>query len=451
MIETAHPAESIGDPPILLGEASGTIACGALFVAVFLFFWISVNPFIDLTDPTSQTPTDAAGVLNQVVAFGLAAASGLALALGGWRHCRHLAVPLYLAALAWLCFAAAASVDPALSARRFVLTLLIIAMAVNGLLMPRSKRQFGGFLALGLLGVLVVSYGGVVLWPSHAIHSAAEILEPMHAGHWRGPFVHKNAAGGAMALAVIAAIFVARTYGLIAGASLGIGAGLFLIATVSKTSIALLPASLILSEALLRMRRPILRRATLIGVLATFGLLTVGSVVIPAVHAVLEAVSSDPTYTNRTEIWTYGLSRLGERAWLGHGFEAFWRSESVFYADTETFASQAANAHDGYLDILLTTGIPGLLLCLGAFVVQPLMDLDRSLAGGGDPTMTALFTRLWVFCLLQSFLESTFFTNTPGWFMFLIAVLGLRFQAAARTAPCPARGADVRWRGEPVR
>ena len=70
-----------------------------------------------------------------------------------------------------------------------------------------------------------------------------------------------------------------------------------------------------------------------------------------------------------------------------------------------------------------------------------MIDLQRSIEAGSDPATTAFFARLWVFGLLYSFLESIFFNNTPGWFMFLMAVIGLRFLASARvigTPPGPA-------------
>lgn len=434
--KTVHPAE-----PAEVVSESGTgrfaslpslVASGALFLLVFLFFWISVNPFIDLTDPTSQTPSESAGVLNQVAGILLAALSAVSLAFGAWRHTKSLAVPLFLAPLAWFLLAAGLSVDPALSARRYVLTLLIIVQVVNVLLMPGDRRLFAAFLGISVLAVLAICYGGVIFWPSHSIHSADDILEPMHAGHWRGSFLHKNAAGGAMALAVIVSIYVGRAFNGAFGWLLGIASAFFLFATVSKTAIALLPVSLLLSELLLRLPSAPTRSAIVVAVLALFGLFTVGSVVLPPVHTMLAAISSDPTYTNRTEIWSYALSKLGERPLIGHGFEAFWRSDSVFYSATETFASQAANGHDGYLDILLTTGLPGLVLAVGAFVVQPILDLNRSLADRKDPSTTAFFTRIWMFCLLSAFLESIFLNNTPGWFMFLLAIIGLRFLACAR-------------------
>lgn len=437
MTEPGPSPEIVAARPVSSRSALSVVASGLLFLLVFLFFWISVNPFIDLTDPTSQTPSESAGALNQAAVFVLAGLSAAGLALGAWRHAGSLAVPLFLAPLAWYLVTAGLSVEPSLSARRYVLTLLIIVQVVNALLMAGDRRIFSAYLAVSLLAVLLICYGGVALWPSHAVHSADEILEPMHAGHWRGSFLHKNAAGGAMALAVIVSIYVARTFNAAVGWLLGIASAIFLVATVSKTALALLPVSLLLSEILLRVPSPLVRGAIIASVLGLFGLLTVGSVILPPVHAILEVVSSDPTFTNRTEIWSYALSQLGARPLIGHGFEAFWRSGSVFYSASETFASQAANGHDGYVDILLTTGLPGLIISLGAFVVQPLRDLNRSLASGKDPATTAFFTRLWVFCLLTSFLESIFLNNTPGWFMFLLAVIGLRFLACARVIVAP--------------
>jgi len=52
---------------------------------------------------------------------------------------------------------------------------------------------------------------------------------------------------------------------------------------------------------------------------------------------------------------------------------AFWRTRDVFSAEMANFwANLAAHSHDGYLDIALTTGLPGLAFTLLLVVVMPL-------------------------------------------------------------------------------
>lgn len=95
MTEPGPSPEIVAARPVSSRSALSVVASGLLFLLVFLFFWISVNPFIDLTDPTSQTPSESAGALNQAAVFVLAGLSAAGLALGAWRHAGSLAVPLF--------------------------------------------------------------------------------------------------------------------------------------------------------------------------------------------------------------------------------------------------------------------------------------------------------------------------------------------------------------------
>jgi O-antigen ligase len=98
----------------------------------------------------------------------------------------------------------------------------------------------------------------------------------------------------------------------------------------------------------------------------------------------------------------------------------------------ETWAVKAANAHNGYLDMALSAGLPGLALFLVWFVVQPARDLARAAAAGADPLLSTFFVRIWVYAMLTGCLENPYFVGGgPIWITTLMAVLGLRLQARA--------------------
>ena len=103
-------------------------------------------------------------------------------------------------------------------------------------------------------------------------------------------------------------------------------------------------------------------------------------------------------------------------------------------ADANSWAGQAAHAHNGYLDSALSMGLPGLVLVLWAFVVQPFFDVRRAARAGADPALVLMFAQIWLFGIYLSSLESFFFNrNDPIWMTFLFAVFGLRYVACFRT------------------
>ncbi len=71
--------------------------------------------------------------------------------------------------------------------------------------------------------------------------------------------------------------------------------------------------------------------------------------------------------TGRVPLWEELIDRASERPWTGVGFGAFWTPERM--ADVRaTVRWPAVAAHNGYLDEVLGTGLPGLVLLLGAWV-----------------------------------------------------------------------------------
>lgn len=409
------------------------IVSTTLFLAVFLFFWISISPFVDLTDAAVLLPSAGSNTANQAIVIGLALNLVLYAAFTDKARFGVILNAPMLLLFAWLAVSAATSIDPSLSARRVVLTAIVFGIVAVVLMLPKDIERFADLIAAAALLVLAISYCGVVLVPTYAVHQAGELLEPEHAGHWRGPFTHKNGAGAAMVLCVFMGLYVARRRSAVVGWFITIAAGVFLVCSMAKTSMALILPSLLLSWVLVSVRSTTLRLGIVGGLLGLLLLLTVGSVLIPAVAAFNAGVMSDPSFTNRTDIWKFATSAVSARPLFGSGFEAFWGSEDVFFGESTSWANRATNSHDGYLDMLLGTGVPGLCIMLWLFIVDPLKNLKASEASGNDPATTLFFMRIWTYGVFFAGLETFFFTNGgPVWFMFLLAILGMQFQAKAR-------------------
>ena len=87
----------------------------------------------------------------------------------------------------------------------------------------------------------------------------------------------------------------------------------------------------------------------------------------------------------------------------------------------------AGHAHNGYLNLVLTTGLIGTGLFMIWMLFCPLLDYHRSQKTGNDPALALMYLRIWVFMMLYANLESPFFApRGQVWFSLLAAVLALR-------------------------
>jgi len=414
-------------------RAANTAARTVLFMALFLFFWISLNPFVDLTGEAVLDPSAGnSNRLNQIVSLGL---SGLILLFGLFHALRNqilqprlVLIPLF----AWFLFVSILSNEPMLGIKGVVLAVIMTVNASIYLLIPVSERHFAVMLALGTLAALLLSYYGVLFEPNVSIHQATELREPMNAGLWRGHFPHKNSAAAAMVIASFFGLFVMAAWSRLLGGLIVVMAVFFLIHTGGKTSSAMLPATLIVAWAFERFR--FLRVPIAVGGVALFNLLAVGAAVIEPFGAFLTNLGIDATFTNRADIWRFAFGAIAENPILGYGFKGFWQTEELVYSggSIETWAVAAANGHNSFLDITLMTGVPGLLLTLIWVLYLPLRDIARVKPEEQHSPLMRLYFRVWLYTLFNAGLESLFFEGgNMLWFTFMLALYGFRFQASA--------------------
>jgi O-antigen ligase len=250
-------------------------------------------------------------------------------------------------------------------------------------------------------------------------------------------FPHKNQAGAMMAIFVFVGLFVARMRSLALGSVIVAAAVVFLIFSNSKTPIGLLPLALIAAWFIARLRRPALGMAIAAGMIALFNLFSIGSVYFEPVLEILQATMSDPSFTGRSDIWKFALGELAQRPITGFGFSAFWGTERVVFGLSEqgTWATTATDAHNGYLNLAITTGVPGLALAAIWLVALPLLDFYRRSDDPQSRPLALFFLRVWLFGLMMASFESILFPQVGEvWFIFIIAVFGLRYLTQARAA-----------------
>jgi O-antigen ligase len=122
------------------------------------------------------------------------------------------------------------------------------------------------------------------------------------------------------------------------------------------------------------------------------------------------------------------------KPWTGYGFSSFWGSSAVQNLPLGMeWAATAAHSHNGYLDITLAMGLPGLALLIAVFVIAPLRNFHAADCGGNNGPLALALLQVWLFGLYLSSLESFFFDRAdPMWFTLLMAVFGLHYLARFR-------------------
>jgi O-antigen ligase len=404
----------------------------SLFLATFLHVWLTASPFPDLSDASAIELSTNGNVRGQITVILLTGALGAFAVTNRLRLIARVVTPILVVIFLWFACSAVLSLHPALAARRLVLASFVIFQAAILLFLPEDRIHFVRLLAIGALLVLVLCYAGVMFAPQFSIHQAADLAEPQLAGNWRGFFAHKNGAGAGMGILIIFGIYIFRRLNTVLGSVIVALAAFFLFFTESKSPMTLLPLALVFSVVFVHLRNPLGKLTVLISVPAIIGILTIGSVQFAAVDTLVGELLSDPTFTGRNDIWQFTLNHIALRPIIGFGYQAFWGTSELVNSWTwlDSWGYRASDAHNGPLNIAVTTGLVGLLLTLGWVFVRPFLDHVRTAPGRVDPALNMMFVQTWLFGLYLSGFESELFNNgSVVWFMTAVSIIGLRLEA----------------------
>jgi exopolysaccharide production protein ExoQ len=199
----------------------------------------------------------------------------------------------------------------------------------------------------------------------------------IHAGAWRGIYVHKNVLGKIMGLSGIVFVLLSmdtkqkRWYPLV-----GLGLS-FCLLFLSKSSSAMINFLTTIGTIplynTLRWRYHFMVPTIIATVILGGGLslwLNENSAIL------LGSIGKDPTLTGRTEMWPFIMEMIWKQPWLGYGYSAFWNDWDspgayVWYAARWT----PPNSHNGFLDLWLDFGLVGLIIFLLGFLQTSLRGL----------------------------------------------------------------------------
>ncbi|MGU3664391.1 O-antigen ligase family protein [Methylobacterium sp. A49B] len=400
---------------------------GAVFVLLWNHLWL-----VDLADRSSLAAAEDGSALTQLLFLVTGGVMAWAIHRIGIRHLRSLATWPLMACGLWLALTALLSIEPSLSLRRLTLLAIAAGLSAGVLIVARSPRQLALTLAGAALVILIASYLAVALVPNLAIHSAFDVnSDPSHPGLWRGIFPQKNEAGAAMVILVIVGLYVATAASRVLGWTIVLLAAGFLVASGSKTAIALLPVILAVTGLCQVFTGGFARSLLLLGPVIGFSLISIGSVLVAPIRDAVGALLTDATFTGRSEIWQFAIDNIFIRPWRGWGIGAFWMTERTMYGGSEelTWVNSANHSHNAYLDTALIGGFPFLALTVVAFVLAPVRDLQRAAGGTRLDAETLLFLRLWFLGLVSASFETVLYNgNNATCCMFMMAVFGLRLR-----------------------
>jgi exopolysaccharide production protein ExoQ len=318
------------------------------------------------------------------------------------------------------------AVDPDLSLRRCMLVSFIITAVVGSALATDDWRR--------LVNILFWWFSLVVAMNAYAVLTRP----PTSLGH-AGIYPHKNYLGAVSAMIVLTSVhvlFIGRTFARFAAAGMFAAAMFFLIASKSKTSLALS----LLAPAL-AFGFAVLARYARLSPALTVPLLFGGVYFVYAFgaasgfwdfEAMATAVFGDPTLTQRTEIWAFAFHMMPDHLTFGFGYEGFWGAGSEspsFRAGGPGFVAQMPHAHNGYIDLVLQTGFVGLVIF--AFMMLAALHVAGRVARS-SLALSSFTLSYMIFCMLYNLFETTFFRSFNVKHMMLMTVIGLAVAHEAR-------------------
>jgi exopolysaccharide production protein ExoQ len=270
-----------------------------------------------------------------------------------------------------------------------------------------------------LFAVLILNLLAVYFIPE-ARHLETEGRDAL-IGDWRGVFIHKNYAGavaGASIFFFLDDIF--RTKNIVSMVAL-VFAIYFLLGTNCKSAINLTVPVVILGL-LFNASRGSATRAKLFNGFLFFAGLGIASIAMLYLNEFQSLFNDSRNLTGRIAIWQTISVYIQQHFIFGSGYNAFWHigvNSPILRLTDNLWIISLPHAHNGYIEIILTTGAIGLALGIYAIVFMPLKYSLES----HSQSATLLFMITVFFALLN--LAETYYLQSmkAAWVLSLLPIL----------------------------
>jgi O-antigen ligase len=341
-----------------------------------------------------------------------------------WPRVRYQFTPSLLVVLVWMILTIPSAIMPDISLRRYIFSVIVIVITVICVSSPRDDQAFIKAFMIVSMVEIGMKYLFVVAVPSLGLHGAE--VEPQLAGLWRGHHVHKNQAAAICATQIFVFFALRRRIPWLYLAVPAVLDTVFLINAGSKTSLGLIVISMVLATLISRVGR-FLAAPLVLGTLLAAAAITVLSIYSAAMQSLTAEMFGDATYTGRTDLWRFLIAYSADHPWFGSGFQSLWKIGAAAPAlqDGRTWLTLAPHGHQGYLDLMATIGVPGLVFACLFLVGRPLSDL--AYVQQRKTNTLPLYVACWIFGLLHNFTETSVFDRAyPVWVFMLIGICGIR-------------------------
>jgi O-antigen ligase len=257
---------------------------------------------------------------------------------------------------------------------------------------------------------------------------------------WRGAFITKNILGWSAALGTIVAVYaLVQHHGWrpVAAATVVMSFALVVLSdSRGALLLGLFAAYVAVLLALLRSRTDFGLGASLFIAVLGFGLCFI---IYLFSKEILLLLNRTPHLTGRDLIWQNVILSITKRPWLGYGYGAFWRSDSI-EANRIWLAIgwSAPSAHNGWLELALNLGGIGVLYTAWLWMTSLYRAVRLTVVQ--DAEYVTFCVLILAAILQQNMSEATLLQTGAAWLLFVIAFLHLKHEALARlrgTAAAP--------------
>jgi exopolysaccharide production protein ExoQ len=385
-----------------------------LFAVFLLVVLVGFEPFKGRNFLQIGVPRSAEANFFKQVIFSLLMISFIALGLNkkGLRNIFLIPLPFTLL-MCWCLLSSEWSLDFNQSFRQalvLIVAAVTVFIAVDNLGVSSSLRVLRLILAL----VVLVDFSSV-FFIKNAVHLYNDDGSDALIGNWRGLHYHKNFAGAVSAMAALLFFHFALAEKRFSDWILFFIAVIFAIGTQSKTSLVLLgletPLLFYFRYAFKTPYKQHVFRWIFLTAFVIFCILVIYYFI-----GIFGGNRNDRVFTGRGIIWYFALEQSKIHPFIGWGYRAFWFVDKSPALDAGL--GWVFHSHNGYLEILITTGAVGLIMAIWAMVLLPLKLALRFYAQHGD----LLFA--WVtFGIFYNLFEASMFQGaSEQWIIQLIAI-----------------------------
>ncbi|WOB42874.1 O-antigen ligase family protein [Thermoleptolyngbya oregonensis NK1-22] len=293
-----------------------------------------------------------------------------------------------------------------------------------------SPKEQLNILAITFSIILLLSLVFVIALPQYGKMSG------IHAGAWRGIFIHKNPFGQLMVLSSLIFLSLSLRGGQNSWkAMLGLTMSVFMIVMSASSSSLINFVTLFLVFTVLKVTLwPDRVMIPVISALAAFGCFA-SIFLVEMLELVVGSVGKDLTLTGRTDIWPIVIRQGLQRPILGYGYSGFWGDwNSPGAAVWKDYGWLAPNAHNGFIDLWIQLGFVGAAVFILGFLQMFIRSLQ--LSKQSDPSLYSWSVIYLIFtCLINSTESSLMVNNSLNWVLFVSLGISLQLQKSRLRQP----------------